>query len=111
MHAPMVLINTWFIRARALYGLFCRGRDDVPARLGRGRRFVRPEALRQDSRLHDFFYTWGGVLGPVIAGGIFDRGKTYEPLLWSLVVLYVVAGLFYASLNRSWQKVTNRREA
>ena len=31
------------------------------------------------------FYTWGGVLGPVIAGAIFDRWQTYEPLLWSLV--------------------------
>jgi len=50
------------------------------------------------------FYTWGGVLGPVIAGAIFDRWKTYEPLLWSLVVVFIVAGLFFASLNRSWQK-------
>jgi MFS family permease len=57
------------------------------------------------------FYTWGSVLGPVIAGAIFDRWKTYEPLLWSLVVLYIVAGLFYASLSPSWQKATNRREA
>jgi MFS family permease len=55
-----------------------------------------------------FFYTWGGVLGPVIAGAIFDRWQTYEPLLWMLVVLYVVAGLFYASLNRSWLKATGR---
>jgi len=54
------------------------------------------------------FYTWGSVLGPVIAGAIFDRWKTYEPLLWALVVLYVLAGLFYASLNRSWQKATGR---
>jgi MFS family permease len=56
-----------------------------------------------------FFYTWGGVLGPVIAGAIFDRWKTYEPLLWSLVVLYIVAGLFYASLSPSWQKATTGR--
>lgn len=54
------------------------------------------------------FYTWGGVLGPVIAGAIFDRWQTYEPLLWSLVVVFIVAGLFFASLNRSWQKATGR---
>src|SRR5262249_58119941 len=42
------------------------------------------------------FYTWGGVLGPVIAGAIFDRWKTYEPLLWSLVVVFIVAGPFFA---------------
>jgi MFS family permease len=55
------------------------------------------------------FYTWGGVLGPVIAGAIFDRWATYEPLLWSLVGVFVVAGLFFASLNRSWQQATRRR--
>jgi MFS family permease len=54
------------------------------------------------------FYTWGGVLGPVIAGAIFDRWKTYEPLLWCLVVVFIVAGLFFASLNRSWQKATGQ---
>jgi MFS family permease len=50
------------------------------------------------------FYTWGGVLGPVIAGAIFDRWQTYEPLLWSLVVVFSAAGVLFASLNRSWQR-------
>jgi MFS family permease len=54
------------------------------------------------------FYTWGGVLGPVIAGAIFDRWQTYEPLLWSLIVVFSVAGLLFASLNRSWQRATRR---
>ena len=57
------------------------------------------------------FYTWGGVLGPVIAGAIFDRWQSYEPLLWGLIAMYVVAGGFYASLNKSWQKATQRRYA
>lgn len=54
------------------------------------------------------FYTWGGVLGPVIAGAIFDRWQTYEPLLWSLVVVYSLAGALFASLNGSWQRATGR---
>ena len=54
------------------------------------------------------FYTWGGVIGPVVAGAIFDRWKTYEPLLWSLIVVYIVAGLFFASLNNSWLKATRQ---
>ena len=54
------------------------------------------------------FYTWGGVVGPVVAGAIFDRWKTYEPLLWSLVIVYIVAGLFFASLNKSWLKATGQ---
>ncbi len=57
------------------------------------------------------FYTWGGVLGPVIAGAIFDRWGTYEPLLWSLVGVFIVAGLFFASLNRSWQRATGQMRA
>ena len=55
------------------------------------------------------FYTWGGVLGPVIAGAIFDRWQTYEPLLWSLVVVFIVAGALFASLSRSWQRATEKR--
>ena len=54
------------------------------------------------------FYTWGGVLGPVIAGAIFDKWETYEPLLWSLIGVFVMAGVFFASLNRSWKKATGR---
>jgi MFS family permease len=56
------------------------------------------------------FYTWGGVLGPVIAGAIFDRWGSYEPLLWSLVVVFIVAGLVFQSLDRFWQEATGRRE-
>jgi MFS family permease len=54
------------------------------------------------------FYTWGGVLGPVIAGAIFDRWHTYEPLLWSLVIVFTVAGALFASLNRCWQRATGQ---
>jgi MFS family permease len=57
------------------------------------------------------FYTWGGVIGPVVAGAIFDRWQTYEPLLWSLIVVFLVAGAFFASLNRSWQRATGRMAA
>ena len=54
------------------------------------------------------FYTWGGVLGPVIAGAIFDRWQTYEPLLWGLVIVFILAGVLFASLNRCWQRATGQ---
>jgi MFS family permease len=54
------------------------------------------------------FYTWGGVIGPVIAGAVFDRWATYEPLLWSLIGVFLLAGFFFASLNRTWKKATGR---
>lgn len=52
------------------------------------------------------FYTWGGVLGPVIAGAIFDKWQTYEPLLWGLIAVFLVASGFFASLSKSWRRAT-----
>jgi MFS family permease len=52
------------------------------------------------------FYTWGGVVGPVVAGAIYDRWQTYEPLLWLLVLVFSMAGLFFASLIKPWRKAT-----
>ena len=54
------------------------------------------------------FYTWGGVIGPVIAGAIFDRWGTYEPLLWSLIGVFALAGGFFAGLNRTWKRATGQ---
>jgi MFS family permease len=54
------------------------------------------------------FYTWGGVVGPVVAGVVFDRWQTYEPLLWLLIMVFTIAALFFASLTKSWQKATGQ---
>jgi MFS family permease len=54
------------------------------------------------------FYTWGGVVGPVIAGAVFDRWQTYEPLLWLLVGVFSIAGLFFGSLTKSWRNATGQ---
>jgi MFS family permease len=54
------------------------------------------------------FYTWGGVVGPVAAGAIFDRWNSYEPLLWSLVIVFILGGVFFASLGPSWRKATGK---
>ena len=50
------------------------------------------------------FYAWGGVVGPVVAGAIYDRWQTYEPLLWTLIVLCIISGLFYGVLAKPWEK-------
>ena len=54
------------------------------------------------------FYTWGGVLGPVVAGAVFDRWGTYQPLLWALIIVFASAGIFFASLTNSWNRATGR---
>jgi MFS family permease len=51
-----------------------------------------------------FFYVWGSVTGPVVAGAIWDRWQTYEPMLWGLMVMFGLAGLFYSLLGKPWAR-------
>jgi sugar phosphate permease len=55
------------------------------------------------------FYVWGGVSGPVVAGAIYDRWQTYEPILWILIALFVVSGIFYGRLIRPWNTIRGNR--
>ena len=48
------------------------------------------------------FYVWGSVVGPVIAGAIWDRWQTYQPMLWILVAMFFISGIFYTLLGRPW---------
>lgn len=41
------------------------------------------------------FYTWGGVLGPVFAGWIYDTTLSYNIALVSFVGVYFLAGIAY----------------
>ncbi|MBI2179475.1 MAG: MFS transporter [Deltaproteobacteria bacterium] len=52
-----------------------------------------------------FFYMWGGVAGPVIAGAIYDRWQTYEPMLWMLVLLFALSGAIFGMLIKRWEKL------
>lgn len=47
-----------------------------------------------------FFYMWGGVLGPVAAGAIYDRNQSYAPLLPWMMVLFLTAALLYSLLTK-----------
>jgi MFS family permease len=48
------------------------------------------------------FYVWGSVTGPVVSGAIWDRWHTYEPMLWGLVVMFFLSGIFYSLLGKPW---------
>jgi MFS family permease len=50
------------------------------------------------------FYVWGSVTGPVVAGAIWDRWHTYEPMLWGLVIMFFLSGIFYSLLGRPWMQ-------
>jgi cyanate permease len=47
---------------------------------------------------------WGSVAGPVLAGAIYDRTQTYEPMLWMLVGSFSLASLFYSAIIKPWEK-------
>ena len=45
-----------------------------------------------------FLYTWGSVLGPVIAGAIYDETKNYAALSWILLIICWVTSALYLML-------------
>jgi MFS family permease len=49
-----------------------------------------------------FFYTWGGVLGPVIAGALYDRSQSYIVTLWGICGLLLLGALLTALLIKPW---------
>jgi MFS family permease len=58
-----------------------------------------------------FFYMWGSVVGPVLAGVIYDRSQSYEIMLWVLFGLLVVAALLNALLIKPWTESQKRQFA
>ena len=47
-----------------------------------------------------FVSTWGSVIGPVVAGAIYDRTQSYEIMIWSAAVLLLVASALYGSVKK-----------
>jgi len=47
-----------------------------------------------------FVSTWGSVIGPVIAGAIYDYTLSYRIMIWSSAALLLVASLLYASFKK-----------
>ena len=43
-----------------------------------------------------FVQAWGAVVGPVIAGAIYDRTQSYVYLLWGLVGVLLLVSWLYA---------------
>jgi MFS family permease len=51
-----------------------------------------------------FFYMWGSFAGPVMAGAIYDRTKSYMLVLWILLSLLTFATVLVLFLIRPWTK-------
>lgn len=56
-----------------------------------------------------FFYAWGSVVGPVIAGALFDREQNYFSTLWGLTTMMLLGALLTALLIKPWNSVRPSR--
>ena len=56
----------------------------------------------------NLFYTWGSILGPVIAGAVYDRTHSYGSVLTAITVLLVIAAVFAATLIQPWAATQQR---
>jgi MFS family permease len=52
-----------------------------------------------------FFYAWGSVIGPVIAGALYDREQNYLSTLWGLSAIMLLGALLTALLIRPWDRI------
>ena len=55
-----------------------------------------------------FLYMWGSVIGPVIAGAVYDRTQSYSPLMWGLISLCWVTAVIYAVLVKPISRSSSR---
>ena len=56
----------------------------------------------------NLFYTWGSILGPVIAGAVYDRTHSYATVMTGMTVLLIIAALFTATLINPWETTQQR---
>jgi MFS family permease len=47
-----------------------------------------------------FISTWGSVVGPVLAGALYDHTHSYDIMIWASAVLLLVASMLYALVKR-----------
>ena len=47
-----------------------------------------------------FISTWGSVIGPVLAGAIYDHTHSYDIMIWSSGALLLIATVLYALVKR-----------
>jgi sugar phosphate permease len=59
----------------------------------------------------NLFYTWGSILGPVVAGAVYDRTHSYSPVMTGITVLLMIAALFTATLINPWETTQRRLRA
>jgi sugar phosphate permease len=57
----------------------------------------------------NLFYTWGSVLGPVIAGAVYDQTQSYMAVFSGLAVALLIAAALTALLIKPWAQTQSAR--
>jgi len=50
----------------------------------------------------NLFYTWGSILGPVIAGAVYDRTQSYATVFTAMTIALLIAAGLTALLIKPW---------
>ncbi len=53
----------------------------------------------------NLFYTWGAVLGPVLAGYVYDRTQSYALVFWAMAGSLLLSAATTSLLIRPWAKL------
>jgi sugar phosphate permease len=53
----------------------------------------------------NLFYTWGSILGPFIAGAVYDRTQSYELVFTGITIALLISTAMTALLIKPWAKL------
>jgi hypothetical protein len=50
------------------------------------------------------FYTWGAILGPFVAGAVYDRTQSYQLVFSGITIALLIPNAIIALLIKPWAK-------
>jgi sugar phosphate permease len=53
----------------------------------------------------NLFYTWGSILGPLIAGAVYDRTQSYQTVFFGITIALMISTAMTALLINPWAKL------
>ena len=53
----------------------------------------------------NLFYTWGSVLGPVVAGYVYDRTQSYALVFSGITISLVISAALTSLLIKPWARL------
>ncbi|HET7287313.1 MAG TPA: hypothetical protein VFI71_07575, partial [Pyrinomonadaceae bacterium] len=57
----------------------------------------------------NLFYTWGAILGPFVAGAVYDRTQSYALVFTGITISLIISAAMTSLLIKPWTKL--RRES